>query len=62
MRSVIEEVFTEVLEYLIERGYVKVENYFLDGTKIEANANRYSLSGGRAQKTTRRNWKKKYAK
>lgn len=43
MRSVIEEVFTEVLAYLIEQGYVKVENYFLDGTKIEANANRYSF-------------------
>jgi hypothetical protein len=43
MRSVIEEVFTEVLEYLIEHGYVKVENYFIDGTKIEANANRYSF-------------------
>jgi transposase len=43
MRSVIEEVFTEVLEYLIAHGYVKVENYFIDGTKIEANANRYSF-------------------
>lgn len=43
MRAVIEEVFTEVLEYLIEHGYVKVENYFIDGTKIEANANRYSF-------------------
>jgi transposase/ribosomal protein S15P/S13E len=43
MRTVIEEVFTEVLEYLIARGYVKVENYFIDGTKIEANANRYSF-------------------
>jgi transposase len=43
MRMVMEEVFTEVLEYLIEHGYVKVENYFINGTKIEANANRYSF-------------------
>lgn len=43
MRKVMEEVFTEVLEYLIAHGYVKVENYFIDGTKIEANANRYSF-------------------
>ena len=43
MRLVIEEVFTEVLAYLIEQGYMKVENYFIDGTKIEANANRYSF-------------------
>ena len=34
-------VFSEVLEYLIEGGYVKLENYFVDGTKIEANANKY---------------------
>lgn len=43
MKDVIEEVFTRVLELLIEEGYVKLENYFVDGTKIEANANRYSF-------------------
>lgn len=41
MKEGIEVVFTEVLQYLIEEGYVTLENYFLDGTKIEANANRY---------------------
>lgn len=43
MREVIEEVFTAVLDYLIEHGYVRLENYFIDGTKIEANANQYSF-------------------
>jgi len=42
MRGIIEQVFGSVLEMLIEEGYVKLEHYFLDGTKIEANANRYS--------------------
>ncbi|MBD1372157.1 IS1182 family transposase [Hazenella sp. IB182357] len=28
---------------LIEEGYIQLENYFLDGTKIEANANRYTF-------------------
>lgn len=42
MRGVMEPVFASVLELLIEEGYVKLEHYFLDGTKIEANANRYS--------------------
>jgi hypothetical protein len=42
MREVIEEVFTAVLDYLIGHGYVRLENYFIDGTKIEANANQYS--------------------
>ena len=34
VRTVIEELFTEVLEYLIEYGYVKVENYFIAGTQF----------------------------
>jgi transposase len=41
MKGIIQEVFGAVLELLIEAGYVKLEHYFLDGTKIEANANRY---------------------
>jgi transposase len=40
MKAVINEVFTAVLEYLIEKGYVRLENYFVDGTKLEANANK----------------------
>lgn len=43
MKGIIEEVFAEVLELLVEDGYVKLENYFVDGTKIEANANKYSF-------------------
>jgi len=41
MKEGIEVVFSEVLQYLIEEGYVTLENYFLDGTKIEANSNKY---------------------
>jgi transposase len=41
MKDGIEVVFGEVLQYLIEGGYVTLENYFLDGTKIEASANKY---------------------
>lgn len=42
VKEVIEEIFTAVLELLLEEGYVKLENYFVDGTKLEANANKYS--------------------
>jgi len=42
VKDVIEDIFALVLELLIEEGYVKLENYFLDGTKMEANANKYS--------------------
>lgn len=43
MKGVIEKVFTAVLEYLVETGHVKLEHYFLDGTKIEADANKHKL-------------------
>jgi transposase len=51
VKEVIEDIFASVLELLIEEGYIKLENYFLDGTKIEANANKYSWVWG---KNTRR--------
>jgi transposase len=43
MKGVIEEVFTSVLELLVEEGYVKLENYFVDGSKVEANANPHKV-------------------
>jgi transposase len=43
MRGAVDEVFAAVMEYLVEQGYVKLENYFLDGTKIEANANKHKV-------------------
>jgi len=43
MKAVIEEMFTVVLEYLVGAGHVKLEHYFLDGTKIEADANKHKV-------------------
>jgi transposase len=43
MKDVVDEVFASVVELLIQEGLVKLENYFLDGTKIEANANKYTF-------------------
>jgi transposase len=42
MKEVVDDVFSSVVEVLIESGYIKAENLFVDGTKIEANASRYS--------------------
>lgn len=42
LKGIIEEVFLALLKLLIGEGYVKLEDYFVDGTKIEANANRYT--------------------
>jgi transposase len=41
-------VFTEVGRLLIEQGVVSLEKAFIDGTKIEANANRYTFRWKRA--------------
>jgi len=43
MKGVIDEVFSAVLEHLMAAGYVKLEHYFLDGTKIEADANKHKV-------------------
>lgn len=43
MRDIIEDFFCEVIKLLIEKKYIKLQNYFLDGTKIEANANKYTF-------------------
>lgn len=42
LKEAVEDVFSSVVEVLISKGYVKAENLFIDGTKIEANANKYS--------------------
>lgn len=43
IRPVFEEVFSEVVSVLAEAGHITLDTCFLDGTKIEANANRYSF-------------------
>jgi transposase len=59
VKDVIEDIFTSVLELLIEEGYVKLENYFLDGTKMEANANKYSWVWGKSTKRYKRKLQEK---
>lgn len=50
VKDIIDDVFASVIELLINEGYVKLENYFLDGTKIEANANKYSFVWAKSTK------------
>ena len=42
MKETIEEIFSQVLEYLLKEKYVKLENMFVDGSKFSADANKYS--------------------
>ncbi len=51
MKAVTEEIFAEVLVYLVEAGYVKLEAYFADGTKIEADANKHKVVWAKRKET-----------
>lgn len=53
MKGIIDDIFKSVLKLLIKEQFVKLESYFLDGTKIEANANRYTFVWGKAAKKQR---------
>ena len=43
MKEAVRAVFGKVMELLVQEGYIKLENYFVDGTKIGANANPHKV-------------------
>jgi transposase len=58
LKGVLKEIFSQVVHLLIESGQVTIKEVYLDGTKIEANANRYTFVWGRAIRTSREKIKK----
>jgi transposase len=51
LKGLIQEVFTAVVELLIEAGLVDLKDYFLDGSKIESAANKYTFVWGKATRS-----------
>jgi transposase len=43
LKGVMEEVFVTAVKMLNAKGYIKLENYFVDGTKIESASGRYTF-------------------
>jgi hypothetical protein len=43
LADIIEDLFNQLIEKLGELGEIEYKNIFIDGTKIEANANKYSF-------------------
>lgn len=43
LKGAINELFGEMAIMLVNRGYVSLNNFFIDGTKIEADANRHGV-------------------
>jgi hypothetical protein len=43
LKGVMEEIFMTAVKMLAAKGYIKLENYFVDGTKIESASGRYTF-------------------
>lgn len=53
LKNVIKEIFGKVVMLLVESGHVSLQSVYTDGTKIEANANKYTFVWGNAIKSSR---------
>ncbi len=53
LKGEIKKIFAMVVALLVEEGLVSIKEAFIDGTKIEANANRYTFVWGNAIKTNK---------
>ena len=54
LKGNIEEIFLEINRYIFEKEAVDLEHIYIDGTKITANANRYSWVWKKSCETSRR--------
>ena len=53
LQEPLKNIFTQVVELLAAEGLLSIKELYTDGTKIEANANRYSFVWGNAIKTNK---------
>lgn len=57
LKEVLKPIFVQVVELLAAAGLVSLKELYVDGTKLEANANRYSFVWGKAIKTNKEKMK-----
>jgi transposase len=48
LKDVLKEIFAQVVLLLVESGHISLQEIYTDGTKIEANANRYTFVWGKS--------------
>ncbi len=53
LKDALRDIFGQVVMLLCEEGLVSIKKIYTDGTKIEANANKYTFVWGRAIKTSK---------
>jgi hypothetical protein len=54
----LKKIFHQVVLLLVEQGVISLKDIFVDGTKIEANANRYTFVWDKSIKTSKERIKK----
>lgn len=57
LKEPLQKIFVQVVELLASEGLLSIKELYTDGTKIEANANRYTFVWGNAIKTNREKMK-----
>ena len=50
LKKVLEEIFSQIVLLLLDAGQLSLKEVYIDGTKIEANANKYTFVWGKAVK------------
>ncbi len=58
LKGVLQQIFAQVVQLLVGEGLLNIKELYVDGTKIEANANRYTFVWGKAIKTNKERIKK----
>ncbi len=53
LKGVLKEVFSQVVLLMTEQGLVNIKTLYVDGTKLEANANKYTFVWGKSIKRHR---------
>lgn len=53
LKNTLKQIFSEVVLMMHHSGYLDIKEIYTDGSKIEANANRYTFVWGRSIKTRR---------
>ena len=57
LKGVLQQIFAQVVQLLVAEGLLNIKELYVDGTKIEANANRYTFVWGKAIKTNKEKMK-----
>ncbi len=58
LKDVLRKIFVQVVELLAEEGLLSLKEIYVDGTKLEANANKYTFVWGNSIKTNKEKMKK----